>query len=170
MREHGLLQKRRPREPELYQAAKLFELLPQKSNDLWQMDVTYIHIPGYGWALRWLGKVPGTRIFGFAFPGGRYIILPRKPEAAPRRHRQRQPEHTKTTQSVRQVVWRPSGQADASFPGEEPRCEIFDRKWLRKMRGVPEPFPQDWQERFISSLLYGEKFRLAVRAALREAK
>ena len=49
MREHGLLQKRRLREPELYQTAKLFELLPQKPNDLWQMDVTYIHIPGYGW-------------------------------------------------------------------------------------------------------------------------
>ena len=49
MKDHGLLQKRRPRAPELYQAAKLFELLPQKPNDLWQMDVTYIHIPGYGW-------------------------------------------------------------------------------------------------------------------------
>lgn len=49
MRDHGLLQKRRPREPELHQAAKLFELLPQAPNDLWQMDVTYIHIPGYGW-------------------------------------------------------------------------------------------------------------------------
>ena len=49
MRDHGLLQKRRPRETELYQAAKLFELLPQAPNDLWQMDVTYIHIPGYGW-------------------------------------------------------------------------------------------------------------------------
>jgi transposase InsO family protein len=49
MRDAGLLQKPRPREPELYQAAKLFELLPQKPNDLWQMDVTYIHIPGHGW-------------------------------------------------------------------------------------------------------------------------
>src|SRR5439155_1179258 len=49
MREAGLLQKPRPREPELYQAAKLFELLPQKPNDLWQMDVTYLHIPGHGW-------------------------------------------------------------------------------------------------------------------------
>ena len=49
MREAGLLQKRRPREPELYQAAKLFELLPRRPNDLWQMDVTYIHIPGHGW-------------------------------------------------------------------------------------------------------------------------
>jgi transposase InsO family protein len=49
MREAGLLQKPRPREPELYQAARLFELLPQKPNDLWQMDVTYIHIPGHGW-------------------------------------------------------------------------------------------------------------------------
>ena len=49
MRAEGLLQKPRPREPELYQAAKLFELLPQKPNDLWQMDVTYIHIPSHGW-------------------------------------------------------------------------------------------------------------------------
>jgi transposase InsO family protein len=49
MRQHRLLQKRRPRAPELYQAARLFELLPQGPNDLWQMDVTYIHIPGHGW-------------------------------------------------------------------------------------------------------------------------
>ncbi len=49
MKERGLLQKRRSRRPEVYQAAKLFELLPQRPNDLWQMDVTYIHIPGYGW-------------------------------------------------------------------------------------------------------------------------
>lgn len=49
MREHGLLQQPKPREAELHQAAKLFELLPQNPNDLWQMDVTYIHIPGYGW-------------------------------------------------------------------------------------------------------------------------
>jgi len=37
------------REPELYQALKLYELLPQRPNDLWQMDVTYLHIPGFGW-------------------------------------------------------------------------------------------------------------------------
>ncbi len=49
MREHGLLQQRRTHEVELYQAAKLFELLPDKPNDLWQMDVTYIHIPTHGW-------------------------------------------------------------------------------------------------------------------------
>ena len=49
MRDHGLLNKPQPRRAELYQAAKLFELLPQGPNDLWQMDVTYIHIPGYGW-------------------------------------------------------------------------------------------------------------------------
>jgi transposase InsO family protein len=49
MRDHRLLQKPRPREPELYQAARLFELLPQRPNDLWQMDVTYIHLPGHGW-------------------------------------------------------------------------------------------------------------------------
>ncbi len=45
----GLLQRPRARSAELYQAAKLFELLPQKVNDLWQADVTYIHIPGFGW-------------------------------------------------------------------------------------------------------------------------
>jgi transposase InsO family protein len=49
MKQHGLLQKRRSRRAEVYQAAKLFELLPQRPNDLWQMDVTYIHIAGYGW-------------------------------------------------------------------------------------------------------------------------
>lgn len=49
MRQHELLQKRRTRVAELYQASKLYELLPQKPNDLWQMDVTYLHIPGYGW-------------------------------------------------------------------------------------------------------------------------
>lgn len=35
--------------PSFYQAARLFELLLQQPNELWQMDVTYIHIPGYGW-------------------------------------------------------------------------------------------------------------------------
>jgi len=49
MRDHNLLLKPIARPAELYQAAKLFELLPQKPNDLWQMDVTYIHIPGHGW-------------------------------------------------------------------------------------------------------------------------
>ena len=49
MRMHKLLQKRRRFKAELHQAAKLFELLPRKANDLWQADVTYIHIPGYGW-------------------------------------------------------------------------------------------------------------------------
>jgi transposase InsO family protein len=37
------------RKAELYQTAKLFELLPSGPNQLWQMDVTYIHIPAYGW-------------------------------------------------------------------------------------------------------------------------
>jgi Integrase core domain len=45
----GLLVKRRPRAAELYQAARLFELLPQRPSELWQADVTYIHIPGHGW-------------------------------------------------------------------------------------------------------------------------
>lgn len=49
MKRHGLLQKRKTREAELYQTAKLFELLPAGPNELWQMDVTYVHIPGFGW-------------------------------------------------------------------------------------------------------------------------
>jgi putative transposase len=49
MKDHGLLQKRKTRRAEVHQTAKLFELLPQGPNQLWQMDVTYIHIPGYGW-------------------------------------------------------------------------------------------------------------------------
>jgi transposase InsO family protein len=46
---HRLLRKRRPHKAEAYQAAKLWELLPRQPNDLWQMDVTYVHIPGFGW-------------------------------------------------------------------------------------------------------------------------
>jgi transposase InsO family protein len=49
MKKAGLLQKRRVRKAELYQAARLFELLPQAPNELWQTDVTYLHIPGHGW-------------------------------------------------------------------------------------------------------------------------
>ncbi len=49
MKKHGLLQRRRQREAELYQATKLYELLPSRPNELWQMDVTYVHLPGYGW-------------------------------------------------------------------------------------------------------------------------
>ena len=45
----GLLQRRRVRTAELYQTARLFEVLPQAPNELWQADVTYIHIPGFGW-------------------------------------------------------------------------------------------------------------------------
>ena len=35
--------------PKLYQATRLFELLPTGPNQLWQADVTYLHIPGHGW-------------------------------------------------------------------------------------------------------------------------
>jgi transposase InsO family protein len=52
MREHDLLHKPRPYEAEVYQASKLYELLPQRPNELWQTDVTYMHIPGFGW---WYG-------------------------------------------------------------------------------------------------------------------
>jgi transposase InsO family protein len=44
-----LLQRPRPRSAELYQATRLFELLPSGPNELWQADVTYVHIPGHGW-------------------------------------------------------------------------------------------------------------------------
>lgn len=49
MKEHGLLQKRKSTDAEVYQTAKLFELLPTGPNQLWQTDVTYISIPGHGW-------------------------------------------------------------------------------------------------------------------------
>ena len=49
MKVAGLLQKRRVRKAEFYQAARLFELLPSAPNELWQADVTYLHIPGHGW-------------------------------------------------------------------------------------------------------------------------
>jgi len=49
MKKHGLLHKRRRQKAEAYQALKLYELLPKAPNELWQMDVTYVHIPGHGW-------------------------------------------------------------------------------------------------------------------------
>lgn len=49
MKRHDLLQKPAVREAEAYQAARLFELLPERPNELWQTDVTYVHIPGHGW-------------------------------------------------------------------------------------------------------------------------
>lgn len=48
-KEEGLLERPQARDAELYQAAKLFELLPSGPNQLWQTDVTYLHIPGHGW-------------------------------------------------------------------------------------------------------------------------
>ncbi len=49
MKTQGLLHRRRRPVAALYQASKLYELLPSGPNQLWQMDVTYVHIPGYGW-------------------------------------------------------------------------------------------------------------------------
>lgn len=49
LKEAGLLCKKVRRKAEAYQAARLFELLPKGPNELWQADVTYIHIPGFGW-------------------------------------------------------------------------------------------------------------------------
>ena len=49
MRELNLLQKRTPRRAELHQTRHLFELLPSRRNELWQMDVTYIHMPQGQW-------------------------------------------------------------------------------------------------------------------------
>jgi len=49
MKKAGLLQKRGTTTAQLHQARKLFELLPTAPNQLWQMDVTYVHIPTAGW-------------------------------------------------------------------------------------------------------------------------
>ena len=48
-RKHDLLRQRRSRTPELHQTSKLYELLPTGPDELWQMDVTYIHVPFHGW-------------------------------------------------------------------------------------------------------------------------
>jgi putative transposase len=48
MKKYDLLQKHKKGAAELYQAKKLYELLPHAPNQLWQMDVTYIHIAGHG--------------------------------------------------------------------------------------------------------------------------
>jgi transposase InsO family protein len=49
MKAFDLLHKPICRVAELHQAAKLFELLPNGPDELWQMDVTYVHIPAFGW-------------------------------------------------------------------------------------------------------------------------
>jgi len=49
MKRFDLLRKPICRKAELCRAAKLHELLPDGPNDLWQMDVTQVHIPGFGW-------------------------------------------------------------------------------------------------------------------------
>ena len=50
MKKHGLLlSKKRRNKGEKHQSQRLFELLPQRADELWQTDVTYIHFPGYGW-------------------------------------------------------------------------------------------------------------------------
>ena len=49
MKRGGLLQNLRVRKAEMYQTAKLVGLLPGGCNELWQADVTYVHVPGHCW-------------------------------------------------------------------------------------------------------------------------
>jgi transposase InsO family protein len=51
LKEAGLLHRLKARiaERARQEVAKLYPLLPKRPNELWQMDVTYIRIPGYGW-------------------------------------------------------------------------------------------------------------------------
>lgn len=51
LKDAGLLhqRKRRIEERARQEVARLYQLLPKAPNELWQMDVTYIPIAGYGW-------------------------------------------------------------------------------------------------------------------------
>ena len=51
MKDAGLLHrlKKRTEERARQEVARLYQLLPTKPDALWQMDVTYIRVPGYGW-------------------------------------------------------------------------------------------------------------------------
>ena len=49
MKALNLLQKRKPRLARLRQTQHLFELLPKQTNELWQMDVTYLAMPTGQW-------------------------------------------------------------------------------------------------------------------------
>ena len=49
MRHLGLLRKRAPRQAELHQTRHLFDLLPTRPDELWQTDITYVHLPQGGW-------------------------------------------------------------------------------------------------------------------------
>ncbi len=49
MAEEKLLHLRKPTPSELHQSQQLYKLLPEAPNQLWQMDVTYVHIPTHGW-------------------------------------------------------------------------------------------------------------------------
>ena len=49
MRDLGLLQRRVRRQAEFHQSRQLFESLPTRPNELWQMDVTCVHLPQGCW-------------------------------------------------------------------------------------------------------------------------
>ena len=51
MKEAGLLHRLQKRidERAWQEVARLYQLLPKRPNELWQTDVTYLPIPGYGW-------------------------------------------------------------------------------------------------------------------------
>jgi len=49
LKEANMLKKKKLRKQKLLESSKLYELLPQQPNQLWQMDVTYIYVNGYGW-------------------------------------------------------------------------------------------------------------------------
>jgi transposase InsO family protein len=147
MKAQGLLHKRRRRPAELYQASKLFELLPSGPNELWQMDVTYVHIPGYGWwyavtVIDYYSRYLLAVRLTFSYCASEVIAALKEARAAVRTadqaalsgHRQRLVVHRPTLRGVREgsLCPRPDPvpHADATGPAGAVSSDVQGRRGL----------------------------------------